>query len=184
MRKFITIVAALGFLSTPALAKAAQAAASTPAKPAKAMLKDGILIPAGSPLRLVSVTRGPEVNATFNGQVEISGIYEIQLYGEEVFATLWPDAKSRQALPSWDGRGDVDEIFIANSMEFTKAVVSSEELAKLKAGRLPLIRGQATIIADQYETGIECDATHFSARFVSVVKNVEVAGEIGSGGEC
>lgn len=176
-RKLMMIVAALCFFAGPALAQDS-------AKPTHAVLKDGILIPAGSPLRLVSVTRGPEVNATFNGQVEISGTYEIELYGEEVFATLWPDSKSRQWLPSWDGRGDADEIYIANSMEFAKAVVSSEELAKLKAGRLPLIRGQATIIADQYETGIECDATHFSARFVSVLKNVEVASAPDEGGEC
>jgi hypothetical protein len=186
MRIELTIVAALGLISAPAPAQEEAAPAAAPAAAASEadVAGPGIVVPNGSPLRLAAVTRAPELNATFNGSVEISGTYEVQLYGESVFASLWPDEKSRKLLPNWDGWGEVDEIYIANSEEFAAAVISKEELAKLKAGRLPLIRGQATIVADQYETGIECDSTHFSARFVSLSKNIELAGDPGHGGEC
>lgn len=184
MKKPVTIFAMLWFAAGPAFAQGSPNPASTPLQRAEAEVQDGIRIPAGSPLRLASVTRDAETSATFNGRVEISGTYEVELYGEEVFASLWPDPKSRVLLPHWDGREEADEIYISNPLEFAKAVVSAEELAKLKAGRLPLIRGQATIVADEYETGIECDAQHFSARFVSVMKNVELAGDPGEEGGC
>lgn len=185
MTRLVTTLAALCLIAGPAIAQEAPTpASSASAQAIKAALDQGLVVPAASPLRLVSVTRGHEVNATFAGRVEISGTYEVELYGEEIYASLWPDPRSRQLLPHWDQREEADKLFISNPEEFAKAVVSAEELAKLKAGRLPLIRGQATIVADEYETGIECDASHFSARFVSLSKNIELAGDPGGEGGC
>lgn len=184
MRNLLTIAAALCVTAGPGLAQASPEPAAADSSAADTVPAQGIVMPSGSPLRLASIKRGNELAATFTGRVEVSGTYEIELYGKDIYARLWPDAKSRALLPYWDGREAVDELYISNALEFARSVVSKEELAKLKAGRLPLIRGQATIVADEYETNVECDASHFSARFVSVVRNVEVAGEIGSGGEC
>ena len=44
------------------------------------------------------------------------------------------------------------------------------KLQKLRSGKLSSIRGQVTIVAEDYESSIECDAAYFNARFVSVVK--------------
>ena len=177
MRKLIATMAAFCFIIGPALAQGSPKPAAAPLSPTEAALKDGIVLPAASPLRLASVAGDPLPTATFAGRVEISGAYEIELYDDEVSATLWPDQPSLELLPHWDGRGDAEQLYISNSTEFAKAVLSEEELAKLKSGRLPLIRGQASIVADGYEASlVECDSTSYSARFVSVVKNIEIAG--------
>jgi hypothetical protein len=175
MRELFAIVAALACMSAPALAQ-------QQATPAVILLNpdsdppdtEGIVIPTGSPLHLASFSRD-EISVKFNGRFELSGTYEIEASDEDPFVTIWPDQKSKDRLPYWHDRGGPDELYISNGWAFAEAVASKEELAKFKAGRQPLIRGQVTMIADEYETGIECDAANFSARFVSVVMNVEMA---------
>jgi hypothetical protein len=174
MRKLL-ILAALACVGASALAQQVTPAIIPLYPDADPSDSEGIVIPTGSPLNLVSFTRD-EIKVKFNGRFELTGTYEIENSGEDTFVTIWPDQRSKDSLPYWHDRGGPDEIYISNGSEFARAVASAEELAKLTAGRQPLIRGQVTIIADQYETGIECDAANFSARFVSVVKNVEMAG--------
>lgn len=176
MRKLLTIFAALACIGAVAPAQQHVTPAVIPLNPdSDPPDTEGIVVPTGSPVQLASFARD-EINAKFNGRFELSGTYEIENYGEDTFVTIWPDQKSKDRLPYWHDRGGPDELYISNGREFAQAVASKDELAKLEAGRQPLIRGQVTIIADEYETGIECDAANFSARFVSVVKNIEMAG--------
>ena len=151
----------------------------------KAASKEGLILQVASPLRLASVVQDDYRTAKFTGRVEISGTYEIEVYDNQITATLWPDERSRKLLPYWDGREEPENLFISNAADFAKAVLSTEELAKLWSGRLALIRGQANIIADDYEASlVDCDGTSYGARFVSVMKNVELAGDPGEDYGC
>lgn len=185
LRKLVIAAAAACLLAGPAPAQGIAKPQVVPASAIKAALKDGIALPAGSPLRLASVVRDRDLTATFTGRVEITGTYEIELYFEEISAYLWPDKGSLELLPHWDGHGEAEQLYIANSTEFAKAVLSEEELAKLKSGRLALIRGQASIVGDKYEASLgDCEVTSYSARFVSLLKNIEIAGDPGEEGGC
>jgi hypothetical protein len=183
MRKLVAIFAALSFVSAPALAQSA--------KPQILLLHpdaedtEAIVIPAGSPLRLGSFPRDFESNAAFRGRFTLSGTYELSGYGKDASATLWPDKKSRDALPYWRVHGGPNEIYISNAWAFAQAVVAKAKLQKLKAQTDSSVRGQVTIIADDYQTSIECDVASFSARFVSVVKpDVRIAAVPTSEGGC
>lgn len=172
--------AAASLLAGPAPAQVTDKPQAAPLSAIEAALERGLTIPAATSLRLASFGGDPLPTARFSGRVEISGTYEIELYDEEISASLWPDERSRKLLPHWDGRGEPERLYIANSDDFAAAVLSGEELAKLKSGRLGLIRGQASIVADEYEASlIDCDGTSYEARFVSVLKNVELAGDPG-----
>ena len=185
MRKLVIGVAAACLLAGPGPAQGISKQPRAPVSAVRAALKEGIALHAESPLRLASVATDEYRTATFTGQVEISGTYEIELYDEQISAGLWPDERSRKLLPYWDGRTEVEYLSIANSEEFAKAVLSAEELTKLKSGRVALFRGQASIVADQYEASlIDCDGTSYEARFVSVQKNIELAGDPGEDYGC
>jgi hypothetical protein len=138
--------------------------------------EEAIVIPASSPLKLASFPRDFESNASFTGEVTLSAAYEAGGYGDGAFVTLWPDKKSRSALPYWRLRGGPQELELTNDWDFIKAVVPRDKLALLKSGKLETVRGHVTIVADQYETSIECDVANFSVRFVAVVsKPVQIA---------
>lgn len=185
MRKLVIAAAAACLLAGPVLAQGTATPQAAPLSAIEAALKDGVTLQAASPLRLASVVEDTYRTATFTGQVEISGIYEIELHDEQISATLWPDERSRKLLPYWDGRDEPEQLYIANSDEFAKVVLSAEELSKLRSGRLALIRGEVSMVADKYEASlIDCDGTSYEARFVSVVKNVEFAGDPGEDYSC
>ncbi len=179
MHKVVTLAAALCFIAGPALAQTPAIETLSRSEEAK-----GIVVPNGSAMRLASVSREGELKATFAGQVEVSGTFEIRLLGGDAFARLWPDQKSKDRLPHWSDRGSPDEIYIINGWDFAREVAGQSKLADLKAEKLLSISGAVTIIADEYETSIECDSAQGSARFVLVMKGVEVGGETGGGGGC
>jgi hypothetical protein len=131
---------------------------------------EAMVVPAASPMRLVSFPRDFYSSAAFRGQFTLSGKYEIGADADNTMATVWPDAPSRKLLPYWRLHGGPKEIDVSNAEAFAEAVIPREMLQKLRAGKLPSVRGRVTIIADDYKTSIECDVASFSARFISVVK--------------
>ena len=185
MRKLVVAAAAACLLAGPAAAQLIASPQRAPLAAIEAASKEGLTLQGTSPLRLASVVEDEGRTAKFTGRVEISGTYEIEVHDDQISATLWPDERSRALLPYWDGREEVLQLYISNSTEFAKAVLSAEELTKLWSGRLALIRGQASIVADDYEASlIDCDGTSYEARFVSVMKNVELAGDPGEEYSC
>jgi len=183
LRKLVAIFATLCCMSGVTLAQSA--------KPGVFPLYPGdpdaeaIVIPAGSPVSFDSFPPDELSNAVFRGRFTLSGIYELEAHGDDAFVTIWPDKKSRNALPYWRERGGPDEIYISNAWAFAQAVVPKDKLQNLKSEKLPSVHGHVTIIADQYETSIECDVASFSARFVSVVKpSVRIAAKPKSEAEC
>jgi hypothetical protein len=131
---------------------------------------EAMILPAGSPMRLVSFPRDFYSTAAFRGQFTLSGKYEIGADSDNTVATVWPDEQSRKLLPYWRLHGGPRGIDVSNAEAFAEAVIPREMLQKLKAGKMPSVRGRVTIVADDYKSTIECDAANFSARFVSVVK--------------
>jgi hypothetical protein len=135
-----------------------------------------IVIPARSPLRLVSsLSPNSDLQAAFRGRFTLSGLYKVEGFGEQSSLTIWPDRKSRDMLPHWQDRDVPEEMDISHAWAFAQAVIPKDELQKLKTGKLSSVRGHVTIIADQYETSIDCDVVSASARFVSVVKKLQIA---------
>ena len=174
MRTFVAIFAAVACMSAPALGQstAPQVVLLHP----DADDEEAIVIPVGSALRLASFPRDWASTAAFSGQFTLSGTFELSGHGDDALVTVWPESKSLAALPYWRVRGGPREIYISNAWAFAQAVVAKDELQKLEAEELPSVRGHVTIIADDYQASIECDAANFSARFVSVVKpDVEMA---------
>jgi hypothetical protein len=171
MRKLATILAALCGPGAAALAPLAAAAADPQVVLVDPEFPDGdaIVIPAGSALS-VSFPPDPDYNARFSGRLTLTGAYEVKGYGEDAWVTLRPDPKSLATLPQWRERweGPLQELYVANGWAFAEAVLPKDELEKLKDESYS-VRGQATVVVDDYETSVECDHAHYSARFVSVV---------------
>ncbi|MFL5237146.1 MAG: hypothetical protein ACJ8EL_06005 [Rhizomicrobium sp.] len=117
---------------------------ATDAKPQIVLLRpnahppdnEAIVVPAGSPMRLVSFPRDFYSTAAFRGQFTFSGKYEIGADADNTVATVWPDEPSRKLLPSWRLHGGPREIDVSNAEAFAKAVIPREMLQKLKAGKL------------------------------------------------
>jgi hypothetical protein len=170
MRTVLAIAAALCWMSAPAPAQESKGEFVLLHPGLDPPDTEGIVIPPGSPVRLTSFPRDFESNAAFRGRFTLSGSYQVEGYGEDAMVTMWPDEKSRAPLPYWQLRGGPKEIYVANGWAFAKAVVPREQLQQLKAGAVESVRGQVSIIADDYETSIVCDAANFSARFVALVE--------------
>lgn len=172
MRKYLFGVAvayaALGLTSGAALAEGAKGK-FLPLYPEDKELGEGIVVPSGSPVRLVSFKTGNGNHAAFRGRFTVSGTYLLENYGESIQATMWPDDKSLRLLPYWRERGAADGITLQNEEAFARAVAPKDQLRKLKTEKLSEVRGYVTIIADDYSTWVECDASHFTMRFISVV---------------
>ena len=130
---------------------------------------EAMVVPTASPVRMASFSRDLNSRAVFRGRFTVSGTYEVEPFDDGFFVSFWPDKKSRSVLPFWRQRGGPIVIGLSGSSEFAEAVVSRAKLQKLRAGKLSSVRGHVTIVAEDYESFIECDAAYFNARFVSVV---------------
>jgi hypothetical protein len=176
MRTLFAILAAFWSMGAVALAPAMKQRAIIIRTAPHLQEVGTIVIPAGSPLRLVSaLSPQADIQAAFRGRFTLSGAYKVEGYGEDTSLTIWPDRASREALPHWQDREVPEEMDISNAWAFARAALPNDKLQELKTGRMKSARGHVTIIADRYETSIDCDVVAASARFVSVVKKVQIA---------
>lgn len=176
MRTLFAIIAAICSMGAAAPAQSAKPSAIVIRTAPGAQAVATIVIPAGSPLRLVSsLSPNADIQAAFRGRFTLSGTYKVKGYGEHTSLTMWPDKQSRGRLPHWRDRDVPEEMDISNAWAFARAVLPDDKLQKLKTGKMPSARGHATIIADQYETSIDCDVVAASARFVSLVRKMQIA---------
>ena len=187
MRTLVTIFAALCCVSSLALAQSNRPQVvmlhlgDDPADPEA----EALIIPAASPVHLESFPRDQGTGAVFRGRFTLSGTYELSGYREDSYATFWPNKKSRERLPYWRARGGPGAIYLSNGWALAEAVAPKARLAKLQADPEYKVRGNITVIAENFETSIECDAANFSARFVSVVQTpMRVAAVKGDEGGC
>lgn len=183
MRTFLTVLAALGAIAMPASARAP----ATKVIPLYASYPKGeaLVIPTASPVRLKSFVRKGEITATFTGRFTLTGRYEASGQGDDLFVSFWPDPASVRDLPRWRERGPADVFYLDNAAAFVEAVASPADHARMGLDDDFKLRGRVTIVADNYQTGIECDASHFSARFVSLVRpSQQIAAIDDAGDDC
>src|SRR4030095_16057270 len=147
LRGLVALFAVLCSLSFPGLAQS-QKPHAVVIRSAKLSKDIGeIVIPAGSPLRLISSSSpNRDIQAAFRGRFTLSGSYKVEGYGEEASLTFWPDRKSRDMLPHWQDRDVPEEMDISHAWAFAQAVLPPDQLQKLKTGKLASVRGRVTII--------------------------------------
>ncbi|HWG10732.1 MAG TPA: hypothetical protein VN693_04445 [Rhodanobacteraceae bacterium] len=141
--------------------------------------KDGVeyLVPAGSPVKYVSKNDG-ELQANFHGRFTISGTYYYGTYyaGSMTEATdddldldFIPDKKFAVTLPYWRDRGQVHEIEFRNKDAFINAAIPSSVVRDLKSRKIVSAHGKVSVVIEDYQASVECDAPAYSVTFVSVV---------------
>src|SRR5438093_11520620 len=84
--------------------------------------------------------------------------------------TFDPDLSYVTKLPFWREFQPPTHLKISNPTAFVRAVVSREATAKLRRKEAFSITGRAKILVDDYNAWLECDAAHYSVRFVAVVQ--------------
>jgi hypothetical protein len=165
---FFGIVAALALVGA---AIAGQAAPKVIAFPV-----DSIVIPADSPLKFKSFNKD-EITASFAGRVTLSGTYHYGVDetagGSNLYLVL--DPASRGLLPYWKNRPGNGSITIENEMDFVRAVIPQPMLEKLRARKTGSLIGRVSIVAENYQAAIVCDAPDYSIRFVGVAGTVVAA---------
>jgi hypothetical protein len=106
--------------------------------------------------------------------------------GQSLHFSLIPDKASIPHLPRWKRHDNDIWIDISNADRFIRSVTTVDERKRLIAGRLPDIRGQAALLLDHYEAGLDCDSANSSARFVGIAQvakraNLPTDGDYGCG---
>jgi hypothetical protein len=174
----ITIFLVYG--SALALSGAGHSAAAPPLAASKRVGADAeLILPRNSPLR-VARTNQKEGRATFSGRLLVSGRFtygctdacEKPFRRADMRLYFLPDARTAASLPRWKGLRPIGSIEIGNSAKFAAIAVSRETMHQLEYGRLEQVTGHASVIVDHYRTGIACDDTWASARFLSFAKPV------------
>ena len=82
--------------------------------------------------------------------------------------SLVPDAAIASTLPYWKDRDHVSEIRFSNEAAFVKAAILASNLAALKARRIKSVSGRISVLVDNYQATLECDAATYTVRFLSI----------------
>ena len=137
---------------------------------------DTIIVPADSPLQFKSFNKD-EITASFTGRVTLSGTYHFGIDdtagGSNLYLVL--DPASRGLLPYWKNRPGNGSITIDNEADFVRAVISQPMLEKLRTRKTGSLTGRVSIIAENYQAMIVCDAPDYSVRFVGVAAKAVAA---------
>jgi len=150
-----------------------------------------LVLPENSTLGAAQVNQRDSL-ATFQGRILLSGTFtygctdacEKPFRRADMRLYLSPDARTSALLPRWKGMRAIDDIEIENSAKFVAVAVSRETMHQLEYGRLQHVTGRVSIVVDHFRTGVECDDTWASARFLSFAEPVSLDHERASGAGC
>lgn len=150
-----------------------------------------LVVPAGGPAKFRGF--GEHGVARFSGRVVLTGSFtygcniecEGQSRDSQLVLVVRADPEAAALLPRVKDRdGDVN-IYIRNGSRAARAVTTPQERAALRAGRIPYVQGRIEIVIDDLEIFGECDSAVYTARFVSLVKQQQLATiESGTGFGC
>jgi hypothetical protein len=167
------------------------APAPTIIKPLDAELAgEALIVPADSP---VQFKRWDKYGyAVFEGRFELTGTFTYGCYVDcegpvtenEIRTDFVPDPVVAARLPHWKVRNNDISLVLSNDKSFARTFANPKLHAAILKGRVPYIQGRATIVVEDFRTGIECDSANFEARFVKVVsvpkvKSVKLDGNYG-----
>lgn len=159
---------------------------------------DGVLvIPSNSPIRPTHLPTRKRDYFKFNGRFTVSGTYHYdrrEYIGPkrpgtvdliEVFFDL--DKASMDQLPrlqNGDGRSEyIEQIRFDNESAFLKAVLSADDLQKMKRKQMKSLSGHVTLVLDHLGFTSDCVYLWTTAHFVSVQKEpVKMASKDGGYG--
>jgi hypothetical protein len=146
-----------------------------------------LVIPRDSPVKFKGWEDG---EAVFKGQFLLTGGWS---YGcafgcsdppvEADFQfELVPEKEIAARLPHWtrageprdDGFGDYS-IIITREAKLVATIVEPMLRTALREEKVPYIQGRTSILVDDFRTGLSCDNSYFSARFVAMAKAPKLA---------
>lgn len=144
---------------------------------AEGLPRPTLIVPADSPVRLRTLSK-EDLSAEFTGSFVLSGTFRYGCTDEcrkpfarqDMRLDFFPDAELLARLPRWSGQTGHPEIEIENSATFAAKVIPQATMRTLQYGHLNWVEGRISIVVDRFRTGIACDATWYSARFVEVAK--------------
>jgi hypothetical protein len=154
------------------------------------LVGEALIVPADSPVRFKRWDKYGY--AVFDGRFELTGAFtygcavdcEGPVTEEDIRTDFIPDPATASRLPHWKLRNNDISLVLSNDKGFANAVADRKLHAAIRAGRVPYIEGRATIIVEDFRTGIECDSANYEARFVRMagapeVKPVKLEGDYG-----
>lgn len=155
---------------------------------------EALVIPAASPLELSGVGLD---TAAFSGRLLVTGIFTYEGCGRakcdgqplddgDLELRIVPDPAVAAGLPHWKARRNKVAITLDNPEDFLRSVITPEQRAALRSGKLPRVTGRVAIVVDRFRTEIECDSVNDYARFVdfakpATIEPLRVAGHFGCG---
>jgi hypothetical protein len=118
--------------------------------------------PKASPLKLASVTTKEQHEATFSGEIWVTGTLYAEWYGRSkptVEYKLIPDTKSRKMLPHF-ARYGVTWVGITNGQAALQMAVPPATFQRVTDRQVKLFKVTGAWKIDSYTVGIECDAPY------------------------
>ena len=145
---------------------------------------EAVIVPRDSPVKF----RGWDKYgyAEFEGRFTLSGTFTYGCWSNcaddngpveesDLDVRIVPDPSIGERLPHWRHRKNDMLILITRSRRLAASIASPRQHAALRSGKLEHLRGQTTIVVEQFETGLECDSANFRARFVAIAKAAKLA---------
>lgn len=149
------------------------AASGAPVREQGPIQRVDVAVPERSPARFSR--HDHEGVAWFSGRFQLTGTY---IYGYvtddpkaenttgDLQLVFIPDRRERRKLPYWRLGGRVDEVLIVNSDAFVQAVIDPALVAALKRRELEALRGQITVVVEDYRVQVDCNWPTYQVAFV------------------
>jgi hypothetical protein len=174
----VTLVRAASAVTALALLAAAPAAKVVP-YPAGG---PPMIIPADSPVKFTGFNK--DGVAEFSGRFVLTGTFvydcpadcEPSMTEDDVELHIIPDPAVAARLPHWQDRGDGMVVDITGYDRVKRTIASKAAVADLLSGKIPDVRGRASIVVDHYAADFGCDySPYYAARFVGFAKPLKLA---------
>ena len=134
------------------------------------------VIPPNGPLKY-SHSVNEKLEDHFKGTVTLDGklIFEPFPYDDlpEIVIRFVPDTNSSKKLPYKTGLGPVKSVGILGDKTKLLALLSEDQIKKLRARAFPSIELQTTIVATDYLSEVSCDNTYYWVRIVRMTHGKE-----------
>ena len=112
----------------------------------------------------------------FEGQVTIRAQFQFRHtdsdYSSSIDLYIYPDQEGVSNLPYLTLRGPdkATEIYVRNSLEIAKEIISKRELDLLKSGSVKFVSGWAIFKITDFAAGFECDSPKFATSILPQIK--------------
>lgn len=141
---------------------------------------EALIIPANSPVQFSRF--GTEDDAHFSGRFVLTGTYSLECdYCDEsstekdLVLDVDPDPQLAERLPHWKIRDQDVKVYLFRTDALVRGISTSKERAEVVSHKRDDIHGRIAMVVDDFRLAIECDSSFYSARFVRIVKPLQLA---------